>query len=81
MIGSCLFNEFEGFPFGVGAEFRVPLRRTGVFMAHKRAYGVQRDVFACQPRAERGRSVWKTTLYRLSVMPFRLLIDTALAKV
>ena len=53
VIGSCLFNEFEGFPFGVGAEFRVPLRRTGVFMAHKRAYGVQRDVFACQPRAER----------------------------
>lgn len=53
MSGSCLLNDLEGLPLGVRAEFRIQLRRKGVLMAHKRTDGVQGNVFACQPRAER----------------------------
>ena len=82
VIDSCLFNEFEGFPFGVGAEFRVPLRRTGVLWPTSVPM-VYRGTFLLASQEQNvWRSVWKTTLYRLSVMPsFRPRIDTALAKV
>ena len=82
MSGSCLLNDLEGLPLGVRAEFRIQLRRKGVLMAHKRTDGVQGNVFACQPRAERMPQRVKTTLYRLSVTPsLRPSADMALVKV
>lgn len=50
---SRLFNEFQRIPFGVVGEFGVPLRRAQAGMPHQLANGVQRDIFARQPRAER----------------------------
>lgn len=47
------FNKAKCLPFGVGAQFGVALRRASTLVPHKGTYGVQRNILACQPRAER----------------------------